>query len=405
MTQVHTLTEQRTELEKVWARLATVPGAPIGRNTLLRNEVAQSWRRARGTVDLSRAVAPATDREDLGSRWSRSPLREPVLAMAGQLRSIADDAGFITGITDADGVLLWSSGSRSVRLRAEQVNFAPGGQWDEYGMGTNAVALALHTGRPSTVFSAEHLIEALHSWVCYCAPIHGPDGRQVGLLDLSSYWDRANPLAMSTVRALVDAIESRLRADAPRTGPAIRLECLGTTRLLRAGSAVPVRPRQMEILTLLALEPEGFTPERLRDAVYGDRPISPSTLKADVSHLRRATDGGIADRRYMLTRPIACDAVDLLAAIEAGDTTAALRLYRGPLLPDSDTPGIVQWREYIDVVLRTAVLSGRHPEHAFVYGRHRPDDIEIHEHALRLLPPGDPRRALVTARLHSTLTS
>lgn len=404
MTEVHTLTQQRAELERVWARWATEPGAPIGRDVLLRNEVAQSWQRVRGAVDLSRAVAPATDRDDLGSRWSRSPLREPVLAMAGQLRGIAEDAGFITGVTDEDGVLLWSSGSRSVRLRAEEVNFAPGGVWDEYGMGTNAVALALHSGRPSTVFSAEHLIEALHSWVCYCAPIHGPDGRQVGLLDLSSYWDRANPLAMCTVRALVTAIEAQLRADAPRTGPVIRLECLGTMRLLRAGKVVPARPRQVEILTLLALEPEGFTPERLRDAVYGDRAMSSSTLKADVSHLRRATDGGIADRRYMLTRPIACDAVDLLAAIEAGDTTAALRLYRGPLLPDSETPGIVQWREYIDVVLRTAVLSGRHPEHAFVFGRYRPDDIEIHEHALRLLAPGDSRRALVTARLHTALT-
>lgn len=404
MTEVHTLTQQREELEKEWARWATTPGAALGRNTLLRNEVAQSWRRVRGAVDLSRAVAPATDRDDLGTRWSRSPLREPVLAMAGELRGIAEDAGFITGITDEDGVLLWSSGSRRVRISAEQVNFAPGGVWDEYGMGTNAVSLALHTGRPSMVFSAEHLVEALHSWVCYCAPIHGPDGRQVGLLDLSSYWDRANPLAMSTVRALVNAIETRLRADAPRTGPAIRLETLGASRLLRAGRPVGVRPRQVEILTLLALEPEGFTPDRLRDAVYGDRPVSSSTLKADVSHLRRATDGGIADRRYMLTRPIGCDAVDLLAAIEVGDIAAALRLYRGPLLPGSETPGIVQWREYIDVVLRTAVLSARHADYAFRYGRHRPDDIEIHEHALRLLPPDDARRALVTARLHTALT-
>ncbi|WP_306357532.1 MULTISPECIES: helix-turn-helix domain-containing protein [unclassified Nocardia] len=404
MTEVHTLTQRRAELEQVWTRWAAASGASIGRNTLLRTEVAQSWQRVRGAVDLSRAVAPATDRDELGLRWSRSPLREPVLAMAAELRGIAEDAGFVTAVTDADGVLLWSSGARGVRLRAEQVNFAPGGVWDEFHMGTNAVSLALHNDRPTTVFSAEHLVEALHAWVCYCAPIHAPDGRMVGLLDLSSYWDRANPLAMSTVRALVCAIESRLRVDAPRTGPAIRLECLGRARLLRAGTPIPMRPRQLEILTLLALEPDGFTPDRLRDAVYGDRPVAASTLKADVSHLRRAIDGGIADRRYLLTRPICCDAAEVLAAIESGDVTTALRRYRGPLLPHSETPGIVRWREYIDVVVRTAVLSGNRPEHALLFGEHRPDDIEVHEHALRLLAPGDSRRALVTARLHTALT-
>ncbi|WP_218581937.1 hypothetical protein, partial [Nocardia cyriacigeorgica] len=39
---------------------------------------------------------------------------------------------------------------------------------------------------------------ALHGWVCYSAPIHAPDGRQVGALDLSSSWDRSHPLVMSS---------------------------------------------------------------------------------------------------------------------------------------------------------------------------------------------------------------
>ncbi|WP_306361762.1 hypothetical protein [Nocardia sp. CC227C] len=78
--------------------------------------------------------------------------------------------------------------------------------------------------------------------------------------------------------------------------------------------------------------------------------------------------------------------------------------YRGPLLPRSEAPGIVRRREYIDAVLRTAVLSGSRPEHACLVRRHRPDDIEIHEHALRLPAPGDSRRAPVTARLPTALT-
>ncbi|WP_280314496.1 transcriptional regulator, partial [Nocardia wallacei] len=300
--------------------------------------------------------------------------------------------------------IVWGGGGGVWRRRAERVNFAPGGRWDETHMGTNALSLALRTGEPSVVFSAEHLVAALHGWVCYCAPIHAPDGRRLGVLDLSTTWDRSHPLALSTVRALVSAIESRLPA-APEqaTRPELRLRCLGEATLTRSGAPIRLRPRQLEILALLALEPDGYTPQRLHAAVYGDRPVAASTLKADVSHLRNATGGDITSRRYTLARPISCDAVDLLAAVTAGDVATALRLYRGPLLPGSDTPGVAQWREYLAVSLRTAVLNSRNPTHAVEFGTRHPEDAQLHEHALRLLPPDDPRRALATARLHAAL--
>lgn len=144
---------------------------------------------------------------------------------------------------------------------------------------------------------------------------------------------------------------------------------------------------------------------RLHYAIYGDRPVVSSTLEADVSHLRRATAAAIANRVYRLTAPIRCDAADLLTALDAGDTDAALRLYRGPLLPDSETPGIVKWREHLDVAVRTAVLAGGDAGHALALGERMPDDIEIHERALELLPTGDGRRAVATARLHTALRS
>lgn len=404
MTQLPVPSPQRAELEKAWARWATAMGRAQG-ELVLRHEVVESWERSLRTVDPARAVAPATDRDELGARWADSPLRTPVTELSGELRSIAEDAGMVAVVTDDEGTVLFSCGDRSVRQRAEQVNLAPGGCWDEPYMGTSGVALSLHTGRPATVWAAEHLVEALHGWVCYCAPIRAADGRQLGVLDLSTYWDRSHPLILTTVRALVTAIESRLRSESSHPADRTRLECLGVPRLYKEGKPIPMRPRQLEILALLALEPEGFTPERLHEAVYGDRSVSSSTLKADVSRLRRATDGRIADRRYMLVEPLACDAVELLSSLEAGDLTTAVRLYRGPLLPDSDVPGIVQWREHLDVCLRTAVLADRNPDHALRLGQRCPDDIEVHEHALHLLARGDSRRALAAARLHTALRS
>ncbi|MCP2276033.1 transcriptional regulator [Nocardia amikacinitolerans] len=399
-----TLTRQRAELEKEWTRWASTAG-PRARvrpeSSVLRNDVALSWQRSLHTVDPDRTVAPGLDRID--DRWAESPLRGPVTELAGQMRSIAEDAKYLAVVSDAAGTILWSGGDRRLRRQAEDVNFAPGGCWDESHMGTNGLSLALHDDRPVTVFSAEHLVAALHGWVCYSAPIHAPDGKLLGVLDLSSVWSRSHPMAMASVRSLVTAVETVLRTSAPPPAAGVRLECLGTARLLRDGRPVPLPPRQLEILALLALEPEGYTPEQLHAAVYGDRPVSTNTLKADVSHLRRATGGEIANRRYMLTGPLSCDAVDLLAAITAGDTSSAVWHYRGPLLPGSDTPGVVEWRDYLDVGIRTAVLASDRPEHAIAFGERAADDIAVHEHALRLLPADDVRRAVVAARLHNAL--
>lgn len=409
MSQRSDLRRRRAALEDEWSRW--VPRLTAARRSpgggALRPEVTESWARSLSSVDPGRDSAPVSDGGTVHHRWARSPLRRPVDDLEDELLSIAEDAGFVTAVTDESGTILWTCGGRTMKRRAEQVNFAPGGRWDEEAMGTNALSLALRTGRPSTIFSAEHLVTALHGWVCYCAPIHDPGGRVLGVLDLSTTWDRSHPLAMSTVRTLVSSIETRLRAGAgvlpEAPGRGVRLRCLGSQEAVRDGAPLPLRPRQLEILTLLALEPDGFSPERLREALYGDRPVTASTFKAEISHLRRALSGGIATRRYALTAPVSCDAVDLLRALESGDTAAALRHYRGPLLHRSEAPGIVEWRARLEVAVREAVLASPCPEHALRYGERAPYDAAVHEHALRLLGRGDARRALAAGRLSTAL--
>jgi hypothetical protein len=410
MSQRSDLRRRRAALEDEWSRwvprLTAVRRSPGGGGAL-RPEVTESWARSLSSVDPGRDSAPVSDGDTVHHRWARSPLRRPVDDLEDELLSIAEDAGFVTAVTDESGTILWTCGGRTMKRRAEQVNFAPGGRWDEEAMGTNALSLALRTGRPSTIFSAEHLVTALHGWVCYCAPIHDPAGRVLGVLDLSTTWDRSHPLAMSTVRTLVSSIETRLRAGAAvlpeAPGHVVRLRCLGSQEAVRDGAPLPLRPRQLEIMALLALEPDGFSPERLREALYGERPVTASTFKAEISHLRRALAGGIATRRYALTAPVSCDAVDLLRALESGDTAAALRHYRGPLLHRSEAPGIVEWRTRLEVAVREAVLASPCPEHALRYGERAPYDAAVHEHALRLLGRGDARRALAAGRLSTAL--
>ncbi|MBC7301236.1 MAG: transcriptional regulator, partial [Nocardia sp.] len=194
-----TLSAQRAALEREWAMW--VPGgvgdSGTGPSAGVRTEVAQSWSRSLRTVDPGRDHAPVSE-TDIGPRWAESPLRGPVTELKEQLHSVADDAGYVAAVTDASGTILWTYGGPVMRRRAEQVNFAPGGRWDEAHMGTNALSLALRTDQPHTVFSAEHLVAALHGWVCYCAPIRAADGTLLGVLDLSTTWKRSHPLAMAT---------------------------------------------------------------------------------------------------------------------------------------------------------------------------------------------------------------
>lgn len=399
MSASHALRNRRTALERQWSEWRTGLGPAD-----LRAEVLASWTRSVATVDPGREAAPVGLAGDVSARWSASPLHEPVTELADELVTIADDAGFIAAVTDEAGTILWTCGGRVMRRRAEQVNFAPGGSWNEPAMGTNALSLALRTGRAHSVFSAEHLVHALHGWVCYCAPIHGPNGRLLGVLDLSSTWDRSHPLAMSTVRTLVSTIEGRLheRVDAVEApAPTLRLACLGQAVASVGTEVLALRPRGLEILTLLALHPDGLTPDRLRHALFGDRPVAPATLKAQVSHVRAALGGALATRRYALTGPISCDATDVLGALARRDVEGAVRAYGGPLLPESDAPGVRVWREHIAVAVRAAVLGSPVPEHALRFGERHPFDVDVHQHACRLLPGHDPRRGLALARLRA----
>jgi hypothetical protein len=403
-----TLRQRRSALENAWAQwvpeLRGARGLPG--ETAVRPEVAESWVRSLSTVDPGRDCAPMAEEGAVHPRWQRSPLHLPVGHLADELRGLAEEAGFVAAVTDETGTILWTCGGRVMRQRAERMNFAPGGRWDEQAMGTNALSLALRTGRPSTVFSAEHLVHALHGWVCYCAPIRRPDGEVLGVLDLSTTWDRSHPLALHTVRGLVTAIETELRADDLAGGDAqqmLRLNCLGRSQARFGDGTLRLTPRQLEILTLLALEPSGFTAERLRWGVYGDRPVSASTFKAEISHLRGALGGGVTARTYALTVPVRCDAVRVREALERGDTREAVDRYTGPLLPRSEAPGILDWRAYLEAGVREAVLSGGSAESALRYGAVAPGDAEIHEYALGLLPTGDGRRALAAGRLAAAL--
>jgi hypothetical protein len=181
------------------------------------------------------------------------------------------------------------------------------------------------------------------------------------------------------------------RSAAPR-GARRRLGLRGGVRLL-------LPRRQLEILALLALDPGGHTLEQLHGRLYGDVGVARATLKAELSHLRRAIGGGIASRPYRLERDVDCDVITLLDQVRRGDVRAAAELYTGALLPWSESPVITDWRHHVDVAVRSAVATARDADAAMALAEHfRHDEDAVHD-AWVLLPAGDPRRSLVAGWL------
>jgi hypothetical protein len=325
-----------------------------------------------------------------------------VPSLVSQLEQTAQSGDIVACVCDADGRLLWEWTPRWLRTRADRVGLIPGGIWHEATSGTNGIGLALAADRPVTVFATEHWMDPFNDWVCYGAPVHAPDGTQLGVIDLSTSWKRANPLALSTVASMARLVEHELRtldrSPDDLLEPQLELRLLGQPVARFDGRPLRLTHRQVEILAILALGGPA-TLDILHFRLYGDRPVSQATLKVEMSHLRRALEGHLASRPYRLALPVHVDALAMQDRLDRGDVDGASRLYSGQLLPASESPLLVEHRHQLDVALRTALLRTVTPAGALRYSAVHPYDVEVLQWALLTAAPNDPLVAAVSARL------
>lgn len=160
-----------------------------------------------------------------------------------------------------------------------------------------------------------------------------------------------------------------------------------------------VTRRQLELLAVLSLQPEGLTLGEVTGLVYGDHAVTASTVKAELSHLRNLIGGRIGSRPYRLLGPVDGDVRGLLDALAAGRLSRAMGLYRGSLLPFSESPEIDMRRQHLDVAVRDAMLAAAQPDLLFDLGALCPDDTEVHAAPVAALSDGDPRRSVAAGRL------
>jgi hypothetical protein len=385
---------RRQDFERRWLAFV-VDGTTHG----VRDEVVASWRRARALVSPAATAAPAAR-----SPVDRVALTESARVLEHEFSGLIEDSGLIACLADETGRIVWTSGDVRLLRTAEQANFAPGALWDEASMGINGISLAMATGAPATVWSAEHWLETLHEWSCHAAPIRDPrTGRAHGVLNLATPWDKGNPLVSTAVVALADRLAAelalRLRPALIPPSEAVELTVLGSRRVMTGSRECVIGKRQTEILLILALRPGGVDLEELHADLYGDAAVGTATVKAEVCHLRRALGGRISRAPYRVQGEISVDALQLVDEVKAGRFRSAAARYAGPLLPWSESPRILQFARTVEVALRQAALGTTDVETVLQIAARMDHDVQLVEHALSILPPGDGRRYVMQGHL------
>jgi transcriptional regulator of acetoin/glycerol metabolism len=200
-------------LLRTWSRYVARPGGTRPRG--VRAAVHDSWERsASAHVPTDLAAAPlaldgaALDATREGADW----VAVAAEAVQHQWRGFAGE-GHILSLFDADGRMLAAEGDAAALEGLSEINFRPGGDWNEAAVGTNGPGTALATGRPAHIIGAEHYCARWHRWHCAAVPIRDPvAGRVTGVLDISGFREYAHPHTLRLVLALGVAIEQALAA-------------------------------------------------------------------------------------------------------------------------------------------------------------------------------------------------
>ncbi|WP_416759152.1 sigma-54-dependent Fis family transcriptional regulator [Roseateles sp. So40a] len=142
------------------------------------------------------------------------------------------DGDALVILADAQGLLLGALGDGRFVDRAQRVALRPGAIWDERWRGTNAIGTALAEQRPVSVLGGEHFLERNAFLSCTAAPIRDPQGRVLGVLDLSGEQRGFQRHTLALVRSAARMVEHRLfqtrHADGLRLHLHLQPEGLGT---------------------------------------------------------------------------------------------------------------------------------------------------------------------------------
>lgn len=423
--------------------------------TGLRDLVRDSWARSLNYHADPEAASPVLvyDGGELDEYRRNHPLSAVMPVIHQLLVRPTYDSGLIVAVGDEHGRLLWVDGDTYMRRKAEDMKFIAGADWSELRVGTSAPGTALELDHGIQISGAEHFNRTVHPWSCTAVPLHDPESSAVlGVVDITGGTEAVAPHTLSLVEAAVAAAQSHLQIErlqhaGRQPGPGQPVPPAGVSPALPArepatvpdaasntGGSASRRPKRLyqnslqvlgrnygqvsiggitgelsqrhaEILTLLSWYPEGLSSQVLSTMLYpADKPST--ALRPEMVRLRRVLeklDPSMVpqSRPYRLPEALVVDGRQVLNYLWRGSHRMALQIYKGPLMPFSEAPAIIQLREEISAALREAVLNDASPEVLLQYAQlpEAADDAAVWKECLKVLPARSPKRAAVVARL------
>ncbi|MEZ5754600.1 MAG: helix-turn-helix domain-containing protein [Paracoccaceae bacterium] len=277
---------------------------------------------ARSPVAASWARSARLHRLDPASRRAEGRLAAGELALArdrlGALLPLAAphlDRLFLTVsglgacivLADAEGIALERRGHAGDDGAFEAAGLWTGTLWSEAQAGTNGIGTCLAEGRAVTIHRDQHFLARNIGLSCSSAPVHGPGGQMVAVIDISTARMDLPEAISGLIGATVTEAARRLEVDLfAAEFPRARLVLLpGTDRA--SGALLAVDADDLVIGATRAA--------RVQLNLTGDLAARPRPV-ADVLGLE-AQDGFDAAERAVLTRALARSGGNVSAAARA----------------------------------------------------------------------------------------
>jgi transcriptional regulator of acetoin/glycerol metabolism len=180
--------------------------------------IARSWQRCldAGQRPEQRVgfdvIAPQAMRRTEEANHSLVQAAKPVLDRLG--RAIANTRYFAI-LTDAQGIVIDVGGPIDRSDRRAQLITRIGVDLSERSVGTSAIGAALTELQPVWLHRGEHFFHDTSVYSCAGAPLFGPDGRCVGMLDLTGIETIERPELKHLVTESARSIENALTLGRP----------------------------------------------------------------------------------------------------------------------------------------------------------------------------------------------
>lgn len=182
--------------------------------------------------------------------------------------------------------------------------------------------------------------------------------------------------------------------------PRLELRVLGDEPAVSLdGMAIHLRPRHLEMLTILALHRGRLNADAMCAELYGDDG-HPASVRVEMSRLRRQLPGALARGDYAVTAAVESDVRRVRALLDRGAVREAAEAYPGPLLPGSVAPAIERMRDELEGWIRQAVVTSEDADAlwAWVRSSSGASDLLAWQRLLAALDYTDPRRSRAVAR-------